>query len=124
MVKAEMVSLGLGKSSLVIKHGAIAVALCGLLAGHVQASQDPTAPLGWQTPTKKPTVTKARLPQLQGIVCGELSACTVILNNVPVELGGRVSGYTLTDIQDDYVTVTRGGKKWRLELFADIVKAN
>lgn len=107
-----------------VKSGFIAVAMLGVLASVAQASQDPTAPLGWQAPTKKHTTTRVRLPQLQGIVCDELSACTVILNNVPVERGGRVSGYTLTDIQDDHVTVTRGGKKWRLELFADIVKTN
>ncbi|WP_407676589.1 MSHA biogenesis protein MshK [Photobacterium obscurum] len=95
-----------------------------MLSGHAQASQDPTAPLGWQAPAKKQSSTRTRLPQLQSIVCDEFSSCTVILNNVAVELGQRVSGYTLTEIQDDHVTVTRGGKKWRLELFADIVKTN
>ena len=118
MVKAGVVKLGLAKS------GFVAIALLGILAGNARASQDPTAPLGWQAPAQKRTVTKTKLPQLQGIVCRELSTCTVILNNVSVERGERVSGYTLTDIQDDHVTVTRGGKKWRLELFADIVKAN
>jgi len=98
--------------------------MLGMLSGYALASQDPTAPLGWQAPAKKHSPTRARLPQLQGIVCDEFSSCTVILNNVPVELGQRVSGYTLTDIRDDHVTVTRGGKKWRLELFADIVKTN
>lgn len=109
-----------------VKLGFVAIALLGILAGNARASQDPTAPLGWQAPAQKRTVTKTKLPpQLQGgIVCSELSTCTVILNNVSVERGERVSGYTLTDIQDDHVTVTRGGKKWRLELFADIVKAN
>lgn len=107
-----------------VKSGLIAVVMVGILSGYAQASQDPTAPLGWQAPAKKQSSTRGRLPQLQGIVCDELSACTVILNNVPIELGQRVSGYTLTNIQDDHVTVTRGGKKWRLELFADIVKTN
>ncbi|WP_299019247.1 MSHA biogenesis protein MshK [uncultured Photobacterium sp.] len=107
-----------------VKSGFIAVAMLGMLMGYAEAAQDPTAPLGWQVPVKKHTTTKVRLPELQGIVCGEGTSCTVILNNIPVELGGRVSGYTLTDIQDDHVTVTRGGKKWRLELFADIVKTN
>ena len=107
-----------------VKLGFVAIALLGILAGNTQASQDPTAPLGWQAPAKKHTVTKAKLPQLQGIICSELSACTVILNNVSVERGESVSGYTLADIRDDHVTVTRGGKKWRLELFADILKAN
>lgn len=107
-----------------VRSGLIAVVMLGVVSGHVFASQDPTAPLGWQAPAKKQTSQRARLPQLQGIVCDDLGSCTVILNNVPVELGQRVSGYTLTDIQDDHVTVTRGGKKWRLELFADIVITN
>lgn len=105
-----------------VKSVLMALIMLVVMAGYANASQDPTAPLGWQAPAKKYTTKKARLPELQGIVCGEQSACTVILNNVPVELGGRVSGYTLTEIKDDYVTVTRGGKQWRLVLFADEVK--
>lgn len=107
-----------------VKSGFIAVVMFAMLSGYVQAAQDPTAPLGWQVPVKKHSPARARLPQLQGIVCDQLGSCTVILNNKPVEMGQRVSGYTLTGIQDDYVTVTRGGKTWRLELFADIVKTN
>ena len=107
-----------------VRSGVFVIVMLGVLSGDALASQDPTAPLGWQAPVKQPSSPRARLPQLEGIVCDELGSCTAILNDVPAEPGQRIRGYTLTEIKDDHVTVTRGGKTWRLELFADIVKTN
>ncbi|MGF1680614.1 MSHA biogenesis protein MshK [Photobacterium makurazakiensis] len=93
--------------------------------GGALAKQDPTAPLGWQAPAVKSAPSRARLPQLQGIFCEQSgSNCTVILNDSLVSRGGRVSGYTLDSIQDDFVILRRGSKQWRLELFADNVKSD
>ncbi|PSW10227.1 MSHA biogenesis protein MshK [Photobacterium sanctipauli] len=95
-----------------------------LSAGNAVASQDPTAPLGWQAPAVKKAPSRARLPQLQGIFCDQSgSDCTVILNNNLISPGGRVNGYTLDRVQDDFVILRRGSQQWRLYLFADNVKS-
>ncbi|WP_281222802.1 MSHA biogenesis protein MshK [Photobacterium sanguinicancri] len=96
----------------------------GMLTNNVHANQDPTAPLGWQAPAKKHTSTRARLPQLQSILCDEQSTCTAILNNTVISVGGRVSGYTLSSIQDESVTIRRGNKQWRLDMFAENIKTD
>lgn len=100
------------------------VAMLGTLSLPAWAGQDPTAPLGWQAPAKKKSVVRARLPQLQAIVCGGPGGCLAILNDVSVAPGERVSGYTLTAIHDGSVIVRRGGRQWRLTLFADDIKTN
>ncbi len=107
-----------------VKSGIFSAALMAMMVSTAQANQDPTAPLGWQAPAKKQTSHRARLPDLQSIICAEESNCTVIMNDVAIGLGGRVSGYTLSEINNDHVTVTRGGKQWRLELFAENIKTN
>lgn len=106
------------------KSGIFAAALMAMLVSTAHASQDPTAPLGWQAPAKKQASHRTRLPDLQSIICAEETDCTVIMNDVAIGLGGRVSGYTLSDIENDHVTVTRGGKQWRIELFAENIKTN
>lgn len=100
------------------------VAMLVGLSSQAWASQDPTAPLGWQAPVKKKPVVRARLPQLQAIVCGGPGGCVAILNGVSVAPGERVNGYTLAEIRDGSVIVSRGGRQWRLELFADDIKTN
>ncbi len=104
------------------KFNFFSVILMMLTINTAQATQDPTAPLGWSAPAKKQTAKRSYVPTLQSILCDEADTCTAILNNVSVGVGGKVSGYTLTHIQDDFVTVNRGGKQWRLELFADNIK--
>ncbi|OAN16508.1 MSHA biogenesis protein MshK [Photobacterium jeanii] len=107
------------------RWGLLAAMLVASASSHTAwASQDPTAPLGWQAPAKKQVKVRARVPQLQGIFCEQQSDCNVIINNKLVGVGGRVSGYTLTAIHDDSVTVTRNGKQWQLELFAENIKTN
>ncbi|KMV30208.1 MSHA biogenesis protein MshK [Photobacterium swingsii] len=96
----------------------------GMFISSVHANQDPTAPLGWQAPVKKHTTSRTRLPQLQGILCDEQSRCTAILNNKVVSIGGRISGYTLSSIQDESVMLRRGSKQWRLEMFAENIKTH
>ncbi|MGF1685794.1 MSHA biogenesis protein MshK [Photobacterium japonica] len=88
------------------------------------AQDDPTAPLSWQALTAPVRATKTvRLPQLQSIVCQETvaSQCYAILNGRTLALGARIQGYTLSAITEDEVRLARGGRQWRLRLFADNV---
>lgn len=89
------------------------------------AQQDPTAPLGWQkAPESKPVkkVVRHKVPTLQSIVCGEQSECYAILNGKALSAGEKINGYQLNSIQSGYVTVARGGKQWKLEMFPLEVK--
>ena len=107
-----------------VRLAVIAVAWLMMSLVPVQAAQDPTAPLGWQAPAVKSSPSRARLPQLQGIFCDQDGqACRAILNSVSVGTGGRISGYTLSQVTDDYVILQRGGRQWRLDMFADNVKS-
>ncbi|WP_305403117.1 MSHA biogenesis protein MshK [Photobacterium leiognathi] len=89
----------------------------------VSAAQDPTAPLGWVASGKSQAKGQPRLPQLQSIIC-DSAQCSVILSGEVVSLGGRVNGYTLTHVSDSSVTLSRGGKKWHLALFAENIRTN
>ena len=107
-----------------VRLAVIAVAWLMMSLVPAQAAQDPTAPLGWQAPAVKSSPSRARLPQLQGIFCDQDGqACRAILNSVSVGTGGRISGYTLSQVTDDYVILQRGGRQWRLDMFADNVKS-
>ncbi|MEJ2763881.1 MSHA biogenesis protein MshK [Photobacterium sp. MCCC 1A19761] len=107
-----------------VKAGLLGAVVLAALAGPGWAAQDPTAPFGWQAPAQTKSVVRARLPQLQAVVCGGPGGCLAILNNAPVALGERISGYTLADIREGTVTLSRGEKRWRLEVFADDIKTN
>lgn len=89
------------------------------------AADDPTAPLGWVQPKaqiKSQEQAKNRVPELQSIVCrGEVS-CYAILNNTVVKKGQKVAGYQVKEITSEQVTVIKGGKSWRLALFALNIK--
>lgn len=96
-----------------------------VLAGAANATQDPTAPLGWQAAAAKPSVSQSRLPSLEGIFCDKASQdCTVVLSGKMVSQGGSVNGYQVAAIYDDAVIVKRGGRQWRLEMFADNIKSD
>ncbi|MEZ8094878.1 MSHA biogenesis protein MshK [Photobacterium swingsii] len=111
-------------NKLMVKYVFMVALGVGMFTSSVHANQDPTAPLGWQAPVKKHTTSRTRLPQLQGILCDEQSRCTAILNNKVVSIGGRISGYTLSSIQDESVMLRRGSKQWRLEMFAENIKTH
>ncbi|WP_038175291.1 hypothetical protein [Vibrio pacinii] len=96
-----------------------------IVALAVQAKQDPTAPLGWSAPATNgiKSVNKvAPLPKLQSIVCPQSGDCSAILNGQPMVIGERVSGYTVRHIEPELVTLARGGKTWKLQLFSLEVK--
>ncbi|GAB2669090.1 MSHA biogenesis protein MshK [Vibrio panuliri] len=89
------------------------------------ASQDPTAPLNWQQAPKavaKKKVVQPRVPNLQSIVCGESRDCYAILDGHTKATGENIAGFRVKQISADYVTVTRGSKQWKLELFPLEVK--
>ncbi len=97
-----------------------------LVAGASWASQDPTAPLGWNKPAvssnAKPAVKRYRLPTLNSIVCQTGSQCTAVMNNKIVEQGQLIRGYRVVSITNEFVTLKRGNRQWKLELFGLNVK--
>ncbi len=87
------------------------------------ASQDPTAPLGWQTSSKGDALTpRYRVPSLQSIVCTEGKSCYAILEQQVVAQGDVLNGYRVAAIQPNQVKLTREGKAWQLALFALDIK--
>ena len=91
------------------------------------ASQDPTAPIGWQaSKTVQQKQAQKRvvepLPHLQSIICLEDKACYAILNDKIVERGKYVQGYLTKRIEPEFVDLVKSGKQWRLELFPSDVK--
>ncbi|WP_241901389.1 MSHA biogenesis protein MshK [Vibrio sp. 10N.286.49.B3] len=92
-----------------------------------QASQDPTAPLGWTAPAEKKApprrvVTQARLPTLQSVMCQTDAPCYAILNGQVVGQGDTFRGYRVKTVNDKYVTIQRSGKQWNLSLFPNDIK--
>lgn len=101
------------------------MALLVVSVTNVWASQDPTAPLGWEKPKQvitKPKAVKRPLPSLQSIVCNEQKDCRAILSGTVVLPGESVSGYRVNKIDPEFVTLSRSGKQWKLELFKLDVK--
>ncbi|MEF1336967.1 MSHA biogenesis protein MshK [Vibrio rotiferianus] len=88
------------------------------------AEQDPTAPLGWEKPTQANSTGKRkyRLPTLNSIVCKPDMPCIAIMNNKIVEQGHSLNGYRIASINSEYVTLKRGDRDWKLELFRLNVK--
>ncbi|PSV31645.1 MSHA biogenesis protein MshK [Photobacterium sp. GB-72] len=101
----------------------MAALLLSLCAFGAYAAQDPTAPLGWVASKAKTNQAQARLPQLQSIIC-DGQQCSVILSGQVVSLGERVNDYTLTNVSESSVTLSRSGKKWHLALFAENIRTN
>lgn len=96
------------------------------MAGSVWADQDPTAPLDWKKPVvasnTKPAAKQYRLPKLNSIMCQTNSQCTAIMNNQIVEQGQLIRGYRVASITSEFVTLKRGNRQWKLELFGLNVK--
>ncbi|KJY82040.1 MSHA biogenesis protein MshK [Vibrio galatheae] len=90
------------------------------------ASQDPTAPLGWQQPLQNEAakVKRKPLPALQSIVCIEnnQNECHAVLDGQVVLVGEQIGGYKISHIKPDTVTLVKGGKSWNLNLFSLEVK--
>lgn len=94
----------------------------------VWAEQDPTAPLGWLSPTKTAPAKKApvqyRLPSLESIVCKGDTPCYAIMNGQILGQGETIRGYRVKNIDPEYVTLQRSSKQWKLEMFSLDVKNN
>ncbi|EGU41676.1 MSHA biogenesis protein MshK [Vibrio ichthyoenteri ATCC 700023] len=103
------------------------IALLGTLSisSFAMASQDPTAPLNWQPVAESKQakkVTQYRVPNLQSIVCRDDKECVAILNGQALAQGERIDGFQVKQVRSEYVTVARGSKQWKLELFPLEVK--
>ncbi|MCG3730090.1 MSHA biogenesis protein MshK [Vibrio cincinnatiensis] len=90
-----------------------------LLSHSALATQDPTAPLGWRTPSTT-KVRQAPLPQLQSIVCQQ--QCYAILNDQVVSVGSTIQGYRVSQVTESDVTLIRGKQSWELQLFSLDIK--
>lgn len=92
------------------------------------AEQDPTAPLGWSRPEGKAPVKQRQvrkrpsLPALQSIICKQNIHCSAVLNNQLLSAGESVRGYRVVSVSQETVTLSRGGRKWTLELFPVDIK--
>lgn len=95
-----------------------------LVPSFCAAEQDPTTPLGWEQPVQTSSTVKRkhRLPTLNSIVCKPDMPCIAIMNNKIVEQGHSLNGYRVTSINSEYVTLKRGDRDWKLELFRLNVK--
>ncbi|MFY2509762.1 MSHA biogenesis protein MshK [Vibrio pectenicida] len=88
-------------------------------------SQDPTAPLGWQKPETTEFSNKKvqqPLPKLQSIVCLSNDQCQAVLSGNVVLVGELVNGFKVSRIEPQMVTLSRGSKQWKLELFTLDIK--
>lgn len=100
----------------------MALAVCSFWG---QASQDPTAPLGWKKPDAIEASNKKAqqpLPKLKSIVCLGQNQCQAVLNDQVVNVGEIVNGFKVSQLEPQYVTLSRGGKQWKLELFTQDIK--
>ncbi|MYM61152.1 MSHA biogenesis protein MshK [Vibrio sp. OCN044] len=91
----------------------------------VAASQDPTAPLGWQKPDTVEAENKNKqppLPKLQSIVCTNTGQCRAVLNDKAVLVGETINGFRISQIEAQSVTISHGGKQWKLKIFTQDVK--
>ncbi|WP_343283936.1 MSHA biogenesis protein MshK [Vibrio sp. Of14-4] len=89
------------------------------------ASQDPTAPLGWQKPDSIEAKSKKKqqpLPKLQSIVCINQVQCRAVLSDKAVLVGDTVNGFKVSQIEAQSVTISRGGKQWKLKIFTQSIK--
>ena len=104
----------------------IGLLVLALLIPPAEASQDPTAPLGWKKPVVsepvKPAMKRPRLPNLNSIVCRQSNQCVAVLNNQVVEQGAKIHGYRVAQINSEFVTLKRGSDQWKLKLFSLNVK--
>lgn len=92
-----------------------------LLPAVSSADSDPTAPLG-VVPSNLPAKERGqRLPTLDAILCSADGHCSVVLNGKSANKGQRVNGYTVAHINEERVTLTRGGKRWVLTVFNEQV---
>lgn len=100
-----------------------------LTSSLVWAEQDPTAPLGWMKPQQKTAAAKNapthyRLPSLESIVCKADTPCYAILNGEVLDQGETILGYRVKNVDLEYVTLQRGSKLWKLEIFSLDIKNN
>ncbi|EKO3378861.1 MSHA biogenesis protein MshK [Vibrio fluvialis] len=91
-----------------------------MISGLAFAAEDPTAPLGYAPSQAQKTARQHPLPELQSIVCQQ--QCLAILSDQVVTVGQTVRGYHVAGVTESTVTLTRGGKRWELELFSLNIK--
>lgn len=90
-----------------------------LLPQMLMAQNDPTAPIGFSAPLSKikSKASMPRVPGLQAILCSEKQQCTAILNGQEFNQGQSINGYVISSISEHNVIVTRGDRRWSLQLF-------
>ncbi len=85
------------------------------------AATDPTAPLGFEAPSKPATRAKIRLPRLDAILCASENDCSAVLNGRALANGQSINGYVIRAINEEAVTLVRGDRRWSLTVFNEQV---
>ncbi|MGD8111956.1 MSHA biogenesis protein MshK [Vibrio sp. TRT 21S02] len=96
-----------------------------LISASSFAASDPTAPLDWTQSTSPQSNSKKAvysLPKLQSIICVNGSDCQAIMGNKVLERGQVINGFRVINIDAEFVTVSKGKRQWKLELFSKDVK--
>ncbi|MGF1763998.1 MSHA biogenesis protein MshK [Aliivibrio kagoshimensis] len=113
-----------------VKYKYLLLMICGVSVvaqaeTTVKTQHDPTEPLGWMTPkqvvTKKATP-REKVPTLQLLTCINEQPCSAVINSKMVHKGDNVSGYKVVNIDDKRVTIKKGSRTWKLELFSSDIK--
>lgn len=86
-----------------------------------RASNDPTRPLSWPTVGTMTGEPMSRVkPSLKSIIC--MTTCAAVINNRVMSIGDKIDGYTITEIDDSFVLMTRNEQEWKLELYSLDIK--
>ncbi|MDD1792061.1 MSHA biogenesis protein MshK [Enterovibrio sp. ZSDZ42] len=99
----------------------VAIVAFTSLSFGVFAQSDPTAPLGYDAPSKATKTKTYRLPRLDAILCGGNNACSAVINGRSVSKGQSINGYFISAIHDNSVTLKRGERRWSLTVFNEQV---
>ena len=108
-----------------MKNNVLIMTASLMMAFNVSAQlRDPTAPLGGGSgrviQTKKAPV--ARTPYLSEVICNdESNQCVAFINGSRVSVGQRVSGYQVSQIRENSVTLRRDDRVLSLTVFNEQV---
>jgi MSHA biogenesis protein MshK len=88
--------------------------VCGSYCASIAAAQDPTRPPSWMTGSTAAKTSK-KLPILQQILISE-NRKSAVINGKLVSEGEMVAGAKLININRDWVTILRSGRRITLRL--------
>ncbi|UPW18006.1 hypothetical protein M0C34_17495 [Agarivorans sp. TSD2052] len=98
-----------------VKYSLLAIwlALPALMTAQAETLSDPTAPPRNQAQSKAKS--KTYLPSLQAIIVGGEQP-GAILNQRFISLKDHISGYSLSEVHQDYVVLVKQNQQYRIQL--------